>query len=159
MKSAERDDLLVRQVEAAEKTTQFSMRFAQAMERSVPRDEEERAAWEAMRHPPRRIFDQAGGVGLLLKFIPGFAALWDREIPESHLASMKGRDGSTTPIVVCPCGGMTALEELGITECSNARWRSDDPDLFDPSGCTRAFLRLEESIRVHRFGAEQAATA
>lgn len=151
MNGKERDALLERQVEAQEQTAHFSMRFAQALEEPL-RDERDRRLYAAF-PAPYSLLEGMRGARTLLKAIPGFAGLWQKEVPASHLDVIEGRDHSLTSIVHCTCGALTALPSTGVAQCSGGRF-TPDGELLDPSGCCRFFFALSHtSVRVRLFPA------
>lgn len=93
---------------------------------------EQRAAFPV----PRRLLGGARGTTCLLRALPGFSELWEKEVPPEYLWRAEGRSGGVCRAVSCVCGAMTALEG-GLVECSG--------------GCGRWFLPLESSVRVKRF--------
>lgn len=149
MKQTERDELLVRQTEALESTAHFSMRFAQALE-EPGKKQRERELYAGI--PPAFDFLAGGrGVRTLLQTIPGFAGLWEKQVPEAYLEVQAGLDASLTTIVHCTCGALTVLPVTGVAQCSGGRFMADG-ELLDPAFCCRFFFALSHAdVRVRLF--------
>jgi hypothetical protein len=136
MKASERDQLLQRQVQAAETQAQLSQRLVEALER--PEKARRRAELDiTFASSPRRFLNGESGLRAMAK-IPGFAALFaDKIVPESHLLQVDGRHGEPYTILRCVCGAHTVLKAASVDECSGA--------------CGRWFLSGRRSIYVHKF--------
>lgn len=111
-----------RQVEAAETQVAVLAEFVtllQAREKVRKHKELDEACCSS----PSRLFHGAQGSRTLAKF-PGFAALWDLTVPESHLLRTKGRDYQVHTILLCPCGAQTVLDAVPLTQCAGlcGRW-------------------------------------
>lgn len=86
--------------------------------------------------PLRRLLAGKQGTVSLLRGLPGFSGLWEREVPSGYVWEVPGRLGGVYRALGCVCGAMTALEE-SVVECSGE--------------CGRFFLPLESGVRVKRF--------
>jgi hypothetical protein len=91
--------------------------------------------------PLRRLFGTERGAVALLRSVPGFASLWEREVPEDYLIETQSRDSERWTIVLCVCRQEIALRPGHIGDCS----------------CGRFFFHVGRSIRVKRFELEQSA--
>lgn len=112
-------------------------RIADALERPElerRREDLQRAVAPGFKRP----FAGSGGAILLLRSIPGFAALWERKVPESHLLRTCDREDSAATVVLCPCGAQSPIDAGEVLDC----------------GCGRWFFHVGSSIRVKRFVAE-----
>lgn len=143
MKGDERDALEVRRTEALESIGN-ELRRSSTERRRRERDER--------RHELQRGVDALAGVSLmplfagesgqrmLMRSQPGYAALWQVEVPADCLATVCGlQDRQEWPMVSCTCGVWTTLERFSPRECEGY--------------CGRWFLALADSVRVKRFGA------
>lgn len=95
---------------------------------------------------PRNPFRGPTGAVLLLRSLPGFAALWEQQVPVEYLADACMLDGRVEVLVIaCPCGSAPLLELGQLVAC--------------PGECGRWMLRVEDGVRVRLFPAEPADTA
>lgn len=141
MRAGERDALLERQTWAVEAQAAAAEKILAAIQR---RDEEEERRLRAAFPPARRLFAGERGAVTLLQAIPGFAGLWEKAVPDSHLLVVVDRDGAPWEIVLCTCGEQVALERGNLGECPGG-------------GCGRWFFATGDSVRVRRFELEDAA--
>lgn len=102
-----------------------------------------RAETEALRSLPRApMFAGEKGTILLLKSIPGFAALWTNVVPDEYVlrcSDLLSHQEKT--LLACVCGSSTVLVRGRPTWCEG--------------GCRRCFLKLETDVRVHKFPPEE----
>lgn len=93
-----------------------------------------------------RRWQKAARLPVLVRALPGFAALWETEVPATHLERL-----GEFVTVACPCGASQRLEPLVVVYC-------DPTEAVD--GCSRWYLRLEDgSVRVKRWIREGAGEA
>lgn len=127
MKRDEQDELRAREVRALEQV-------ADELQRA-------RAEREASRPPAGRL-PQPLGVPAFLRSIPGFAGLWEHEVPRAYWQAAE-RDGYRVAIIGCMCGESVEVAVGGLADC----------------GCGRWFLHAGRTIRVKRFEGPAAAAA
>lgn len=143
MKGDEHDALEVRRVEALE-----SIGAELRSSRSRREDDERRTRLQqgvdAVAGTPRApLFAGESAQRLLMCSLPGYASLWEQQVPSDHVTAVCDvHERQEWPIVRCTCGVSTTLERFAPRECEGA--------------CGRWFLALGETVRVKRF--EQAVT-
>lgn len=135
MKRDEQEELRRAEVDAAERAARDLDRIARVAE--APARAERERGLAVIRSPLRRIFEGERGAVLLLRAIPGFADLWERAVPTSHIRCAEARDGAFWYVVSCMCGEHVALQTGTLADC--------------PGECGRYFLHAGKSIRVKRF--------
>jgi hypothetical protein len=133
MKTAERDELLRRQVEATEETAMFLARSAEALE--LPERRRRMEEYDAQRPPLRLLFGGEEGLKLLARQVPGWAAVWQDLVPAEYLLQTTDRRGESWLVVHCPCGHQTPIAPASLAACACERW----------------FLRGLDTVRVKRF--------
>jgi hypothetical protein len=138
VKGNEADELRHAEVQAQQATAHALSRVAHVLE--APAREEHERELASLRHPPRRLFGGERGTVLLLRSIPGFADLWERHVPDSHIREARDRASRAWQIVRCMCGEHSAMQAGNLAEC--------------PGDCGRWFLHAGRSIRVKRFETE-----
>jgi hypothetical protein len=135
MKREEQEELRRREVYAAERQAAASEADVAAREQ-LRRDEQ----WERLhrlRNPPRVILSGEEGLGIMAARFPGFAALWDRVVPASHVLEVPDRAEKLCRIILCRCGHQTLIATHTMEKC--------------PGLCGRWFLALEDAVRAHHF--------
>jgi hypothetical protein len=147
MNAKDRDELLQRQVEATEAQARASETLSEAL--SAPERRRKREEQDAAFPAPFRPLRGARGLRTLIGMVPAsdpehpnFPALFDREVPSSHLLSTRDRDGRDWTLVLCTCGEQSVLGPVALTECVCGRW----------------FCATETAVRVHRFAPVEEAT-
>lgn len=138
MKQADRDLLLQRQVETGERNIELLERQVEAAEDQArassdltgilsDRETRERRQQlntevEASFPMPHRLFGgQKGAVGLL-RSIPGFSGLWEKEVPTEYLEAVLDRAGEQWHLVNCPCNERPLVQAGGLADCTCSRW-------------------------------------
>lgn len=147
MKQSDRDLLIQQQIEIGERNiillerqieiSEQNARSSQVLSAALAAPEKRRCKEEQdATHPPLRImFGGQRGAITLLKSIPGFADLWQKEVPEEYLETIMDRAGEEWHLINCPCNERPLVQSGGLTECGCARW----------------FFSTGKSVRVHRF--------
>lgn len=139
MKANERDE---RQISALER---IGAMLARGERRAHDRRQEERFREQKAALPPlRRVFAGERGTKLMITAIPGFLALWEKVVPGRFVDGVCDlQSGREWPLLRCPCGASTVLDEMAPIECVG--------------GCGRWFLWTGDLVRVHNFDPEELA--
>jgi hypothetical protein len=135
VKQQERDEVALAQLQALE-------RVAGALE--APARAERHAELRASFPEPFKFLAGERGLRTMLRSFPGFAGLWEREVPVEYLGAVSdAQTRQERALVACPCGVGTVVEAGLPVECAGQ--------------CGRWFLALESSVRVKRFELDAAA--
>lgn len=85
---------------------------------------------------PVNLFGGERGQTMLMRTLPRYVSLWERQVPHEHLSAVcDAQTRKEWPVVLCSCGLSTSLELYAPRDCDCGRW----------------FLALSsENVRVYR---------
>lgn len=136
MNREERDSLEVRRVEALEGVAaELATSNRARRQRENRRRQEELHSMVGVKLPVN-LFAGERGQEMLMRTLPRYVSLWERQVPPEHLSAVcDARTRQEWPVVLCSCGLTTSLELYAPRDCKCGRW----------------FLALStENVRIYR---------